>query len=72
MHCSKEWGRHWSARDLRLELEFVVLRAGAQCLLRALGGGFEAATGHWSAVVTEDADLPGGRPHLALGDGPLV
>ena len=68
---AKEWGRHLSARDLRLELEFVVLRAGAQSLLRALGGGFEAATGHWSAVVNEDADLPGSRPHLALGEGPV-
>ena len=42
---ARDWGRHLSARDLRVDLERAVLRATAQTVLKALGGGFDAATG---------------------------
>ena len=69
---ARDAGKQIRARDLRTDLEFEVLRAGAETMLRALGVHFGLATGRWRADARSEllarASPPPPPPLLPIVD----
>ena len=69
---ARDAGKQIRAKDLRTDLEFEVLRAGAETMLRALGVHFGLATGRWRADARSEllgrASPPPPPPLLPIAD----